>query len=340
MDIVKRYQSQVLFWLGIWCLVWLSVGLELRFIRSNGPSIILQALLLFVVIYYMVPQFLLKKKYLYLILSIVPCILIAAYICTALGLDPIPSASLPPEAKGPPLMASRFFRQILIMAIPCLTAMLIETFNFAQQKERSEMLSKVELMKSELKFLKMQINPHFLFNALNNIYAMSVTNSEKTQEGISTLSSMLRYVLYDCERPEVPLRKELEYITHFIELFKLKSSKAFNINFNVDIQGHELLVPPMLFVPFIENAFKHSGIEKRGDRFVNIFLKARENTIEFSVENSFTSEPLVNDEQGGIGLQNVKKRLDILFPQTHQLDIKKSETFKVYLKMNLQWLTV
>ncbi|MBX2875776.1 MAG: sensor histidine kinase, partial [Saprospiraceae bacterium] len=95
-------------------------------------------------------------------------------------------------------------------------------------------------------------------------------------------------------------------------------------------------VPPMLFVPFIENAFKHSGIEKRGSSFVNIYLKSKDNTIEFSVENSLTSEPQVKDGKGGIGLQNVKKRLEILYPENHQLDIRESDTFKVYLRMNLK----
>ncbi len=332
----KRYLFQVLFWLGVWCLVWLSVGLELRFIRANGLSFMLQAFLLFVVIYYAVPKFLLKKKYIYFLLSVVSLILLATYISTVLGPDPIRRASSVPIGQRPPLMASRSFRQLLIMAIPCLSAILVETFAYAQQKEKSEILSRMELVKSELKFLKMQINPHFLFNALNNIYALSVTNSDKTQEGISTLSLMLRYVLYDCERPEVPLQKELQYITHFIELFKLKSSEKFNITFIEEVEDETLLVPPMLFVPFIENAFKHSGIEKRGTSFVNIHLKSEEDIIEFSVENSLPSETLVNDERGGIGLQNVKKRLDILYPQTHQLDIRRSDTFKVYLRMKLK----
>ncbi len=166
MYIFKRYLYQVLFWLGVWCLVWMSVGLEVRFIRANGLSFLLQAFLLFVVIYYAVPKFLLKKKYIYFLLSILPFILLAAYIGTILGPDPEMRASFTPVGKGPPLMASRSFRQLLIMSIPCLSAMFIETFVFAQQKERSEILSKVELMQSELKFLKMQINPHFLFNAL------------------------------------------------------------------------------------------------------------------------------------------------------------------------------
>lgn len=336
MYIFKRYLFQVLFWLIVWCLVWMSVGLELRFIRANGLSFVLQVFLLFVVIYYAVPKFLLKKKYIYFLLSIVPLILLAAYLGTVLGPDPIRRASSAPIGAGPPFMASRSFRQLLILFIPCFSAILVETFAYAQQKEKSEILSRMELMKSELKFLKMQINPHFLFNALNNIYALSVTNSDKTQEGISTLSLMLRYVLYDCERPEVPLQKELQYITNFIELFKLKSSEAFNITFISEVEDDERLVPPMLFVPFIENAFKHSGIEKRGSSFVNIKLNSKEDVIEFSVENSLPSEPLLHDEKGGIGLQNVKKRLDILYPLTHQLEIRRTDTFQVYLRMNLK----
>lgn len=336
MYIFKRYLFQVLFWLVVWCLVWISVDLEVRFIRANGLSIVLQVFLLFVVIYYAVPKFLLKKKYIYFLLSIVSLILLATYIGTVLGPDPIRRASSVPIGQRPPIMASRSFRQLLMMAIPCLSAILVETFAYAQQKEKGEILSRMELVKSELRFLKMQINPHFLFNALNNIYALSVTNSEKTQEGISTLSLMLRYVLYDCEQPKVPLRKELAYITNFIELFKLKSSETFNITFIEEVEDAERMVPPMLFVPFIENAFKHSGIEKRGTSFVNIYLKSKENIIEFSVENSLASEAQVKDEQGGIGLQNVKKRLDILYPQTHQLDITRADTFKVYLKMKLK----
>ena len=222
MNLFKRYLFQVLFWFGIWCLIWISDDMRVRFILDYGPSFILQVLLLFGLLYYIVPQFLFKKQYVYFLLIITSFILLSVYICMELGPDLSPRSSSRPIGKEPPFLASRSFKQLLIMSITTLTAVLIETFSFAQQKERSEILSKVELMQSELKFLKMQINPHFLFNALNNIYALSVTNSEKTQEGINTLSLMLRYVLYDCERTEVPLRKELEYIKYFIELFKLK----------------------------------------------------------------------------------------------------------------------
>jgi len=336
MNLFKRYIFQVLLWLGIWCLLWISSGSDILFIKTNGPAFALQIVLLFGLIYYAVPRFLFSKKYLLFFLSTIPIILFGAYIAAELGPAP-PVDRLPPpnKLKPPTNIPSRFLISLLILTISCVSAVLLETFIFAQQKEKGIAFAKAELLESELKFLKMQINPHFLFNALNNIYALSVTNSEKTQEGISTLSEMLRYVLYDCEQPKVPLRKELEYITHFIELFKLKSSKNFNITFTEDVQNDTLMIAPMLFVPFIENAFKHSGIEKGGERFVTISLKEKENTIEFLIENSVPSKSLITDKQGGIGLQNVQKRLKILYPDKHNLTIDKSNTFKVYLKVNI-----
>jgi LytS/YehU family sensor histidine kinase len=304
---------------------------------TNGPAFIFQVLLIFWIIYIAVPKFLFNKKYFYFILATLPIILICAFISAEL--IPKPPLGRPPfqemgRGRGPG--PSRFFIHLLVLFISSVSAVLLETFILAEQKEKEMALAKAELMESELKFLKMQINPHFLFNALNNIYALSVTNSDKTQEGISTLSLMLRYVLYDCERPNVPLNKELEYISHFIDLFKLKSSKEFNINIINEVQDDSIMVAPMIFVPFIENAFKHSGIEKGGDSFVNISIKSIENNIEFSVENSLPIEPLIIDEHGGIGLQNVQKRLDILYPNQHQLEINKLNTFKVHLKLNIK----
>ncbi|MGB3776209.1 MAG: histidine kinase, partial [Leeuwenhoekiella sp.] len=208
-------------------------------------------------------------------------------------------------------------------------------FIYAQEKEKSIAFAKAELMESELKFLKMQINPHFLFNALNNIYALSVTNSDRTQESISTLSEMLRYVIYDCEQPEVPLQKELNYIENYIALFKLKSSKGYDIAFAKAVKNESIRVAPMIFVPYIENAFKHSGIEKGGGSFVHIILEQDENKITFTVENSKPKEPTVTDAQGGIGLPNVQKRLEILYPDQHELTVINEVTFRVNLVINI-----
>jgi len=335
MNPLKRYTFQVLLWLGIWCIFWVSMGLESQFILTNGPTFIIQCALLLAVFYIAVPELLFKNRYLIFLLFIILLIVLTAELGMELGPERVGRPRPSGGARTPPFLESMFFRQLLIMSITCLSAVVVETFTLAQQKQKSEALAKAELKESELKFLKMQMNPHFLFNSLNNIYALSVTNSDKTQEGISTLSLMLRYVLYDCEQPKVPLKKELEYITHFIELFKLKSSKGYNIEFVEEMEGEGLMIAPMLLVPFIENAFKHSGIEKRGESYVKISLVTKGTLVEFSVENSIPAQPLNTDSQGGIGLQNVKKRLEILYPLNHELEIEKTDVFSINLKVNL-----
>lgn len=335
MNQFKRYLFQVLLWFVVSVIIWISLSGRPNFAGATGSTFIIQSLLLSAVVFYAVPQLLFKHKIVPFLLLIVLLVLVAAYLGMEFGPPRMEHHNPRRMSRTPPFIESRFFRQLLMMFVTCLLAVVVETFTLAQQKGKSEALALAELKESELKFLKMQINPHFLFNSLNNIYALSVTNSEKTQEGISTLSLMLRYVLYDCEQPKIPLSKELEYIVHFIELFKLKSSSAYNITFVQEVESEAFMIAPMLLVPFIENAFKHSGIEKRGDSFVRIRLIAKEDWVEFSVENSIPTVRLVTDSQGGIGLQNVKKRLELLYPKMHELEINKADTFSVKLKVNL-----
>lgn len=337
MNLFKRYIFQVFLWLVIWSLLWIVSDGDSRFLLINGPAIILQLFLLFGLIYYAVPRLLFRKKYILFFFATIPVILLASFIATKMG--PSPPLGRPGfrnPARVPGNLPSRFFIQLLILTVSSVTAVLFETFIYAQQKEKSVAIARAELKESELKFLRMQINPHFLFNALNNIYALSVTNSNKTQESISGLSEMLRYVIYDCEQPQVPLQKELDYIQNYIELFKLKSSKNFNISFEKRIVDPHIMVAPMLFIPYIENAFKHSGIEKGGTNFIAITLIQTNNFIEFSVENSIQVTPASVDAQGGIGLPNVRKRLEILYPEMHELEIKTSDTFNVSLKIDLK----
>lgn len=350
MNATQRFIFQALLWFSIWGSLWVYSGVEPIFIEANGLAFVFQIVLLAGLVFYAAPKFIFQKKYFTFIITSIVVLFICAYASSELISPPI--ENIPPlEGRRPiegralaearqNLMRQRhgqtptkFFVHLLMISISFILATLIETFVFIQKKEKGIALAKSELKEAELKFLKMQINPHFLFNALNNIYALSVTNSDKTQEAISTLSLMLRYVLYDCERPEVPIRRELEYITNFIRLFKLKSSKDFNISFTEDVQDDMAMVAPMIFIPFIENAFKHSGIEKGGDSFVNISLKSSGESIDFVVENSIPQKQLTKDKHGGIGLKNVQKRLNILYPDKHKLTINTTATFKVYLQV-------
>ncbi|MFI8377889.1 sensor histidine kinase [Leeuwenhoekiella sp. NPDC079379] len=330
-----RFIFQVCFWLFVWIIIGILADVDYRFIARNGVTFILQILLLAGLIYYAVPRLLFEKKYLQFFVITVPVILIAAFFAAQTAPPPFDKSIFLPAGGPPRGILGRYPIDLLILSISSIIAVVLETFIYAQEKEKSIALAKAELIESELKMLKMQINPHFLFNALNNIYALSVTNSDKTQESISTLSEMLRYVIYDCEQPKVPLQKELNYIENYIELFKLKSSKGYNIAFAKAVKNETTLVAPMLFVPYIENAFKHSGIEKGGGSFVNIALQQEKNKITFMVENSKPEEPSITDAQGGIGLPNVQKRLEILYPNQHTLTVKNKATFKIDLIINI-----
>lgn len=315
-------------------MLWILVDTNFRFIRDHALAFGMQLILIFGLIAYAVPQFLFQKKFLQFFIITISGILLSALISSQFGpspkLGPPPGTEVRPESVRIP---SRFLIHLLVMSISSVAAILIETIIYARNKEQMATIAKAELMESELKLLKMQINPHFLFNALNNIYSLSVTDSNKTQECINTLSKMLRYVIYDCEQAEVSLNKELDYIRNYISLFNLKSSREFDITFHQDIANNNTTVAPMLFLPFVENALKHSGIEKGKGRFVHISLVQKGDRIQFTIENSVTSIPNTKDAVGGIGLPNVRKRLELLYPESHELKIIKQDTFKVLLKL-------
>ena len=188
-----------------------------------------------------------------------------------------------------------------------------------------------------MKFLKSQINPHFLFNALNNIYTLSVLKSDDAPEHLLKLSGMLRYMLYDCNAERVLLSKEIEYLKNYIDLYKLKDSRGLNIRVDLDESRPGLVVAPLLFIPFIENAFKHSQIEDLDKGWIEIGLQTRDTGIDFKVSNSVPDRNFTKDASGGIGLSNVQRQLELLYPEKHELHISNRPTqFDVSLKIDLQ----
>ena len=196
----------------------------------------------------------------------------------------------------------------------------------SRKKERNEELALSEKVHSEMKFLKSQINPHFLFNALNNIYSLTITGSEHASEMILKLSDMLRYILYECNESHVPIENEWKYINNYIEFQKLKSKDELNIRmeFNNEVPGS--LIAPMILIPFMENAFKHSKVEDTEHGWVSISLNNNAEAIIFQVENSVPKQKHNKDEVGGIGLENVKRRLELTYDSSHDLIINHTPT--------------
>jgi hypothetical protein len=193
---------------------------------------------------------------------------------------------------------------------------------FQQEKIRKELEN--QKLRAELSFLKMQVNPHFLFNALNNIYSLAVMEkSNKTGNSILKLSELMRYVLYEKEDAEnkVSLNKEIRHINSYIDLEKLRHPGDIYINFSMEGETDDKRIAPLLLFPLIENACKH-GVLTDPQKPVNINLAVVDHHMNFSIEN-FTNSYL-KDEVGGIGLQNVRKRLDLLYGSKYSLNVNDS----------------
>ncbi|MGB6151722.1 MAG: histidine kinase [Pricia sp.] len=347
MNRTKRFLFHIILWLAIWLMAWLLITGDIDFVHKNGPSFLMQIVVTAVLIYYTAPALLFKKKYVRFAVVSFSLIILCTFLISHTFIGQIDGMPALPEGLPPanhdgslpgrrPIAPPQFLIHFLVLGMAYVLATFVETFLFAQKKEEETIRNKNENLQTELKLLKSQINPHFLFNSLNNIYALSIIDSGKTQQGISYLSNMLRYVLYECEQELVPLAKEVAYIENYIKLFTLKSSQIYPITAKFIIEDKSVKVAPMLFIPFMENALKHSNIEKITDTFIRIRLEADSSNIRFEVENSVPEIPVQKDAVGGIGLENVKKRLKILYPGKHRLNIKESATtYKVNLTIDL-----
>jgi len=191
---------------------------------------------------------------------------------------------------------------------------------------------KAEKSKTELSLLRTQINPHFFFNTLNNLYALTVKNSEQAPDVILKLSDMMRYTIYEGEKETVAIADEIEYLNNYIELHKIRYKKTVEITFNHTIDT-SLTIAPLLYIILLENAFKH-GIEKLTEKaYIHINLYEDDNFIYFIIENNF--DPNEVTESNGIGLKNLKRRLSLLYNKRHELIVDKTNnTYKATLKIS------
>jgi two-component system, LytTR family, sensor histidine kinase AlgZ len=213
------------------------------------------------------------------------------------------------------VISSNLFTVIFLGMIRFVT----EWFEFEARKKNVEN----EQLTAELNFLKAQINPHFLFNTLNNLYYLAYTKSANTPEVIAKLSQMMRYMIYDSNHPQVPLSKEIDYMESYISLERLRLNNQIPINFNVKGNISAFRVAPFIFITFLENAFKHGVSNSNPEAWVNISMELNGNECVYRVENSkITSAKPEAEEKSGIGLQNVKRRLELSYPGKHQLEVQ------------------
>jgi len=281
--------------------------------------------------YYLMPRFLYKKKYRQFFLG--SALLVAAVITIEeVVLEPL----LFPNTKR-----AETFPGIYVSLLGVLPVMFILSgckFGWDALKKQAQ-IDELEttIQESELQFLRSQINPHFLFNNLNNLYSYALQESPKTPEIILEMSGVLRYMLYESKEQFVPLKKELEQLGNFIRLYKLQIEDRGEVQFDVDKIEGEYKIAPLILIVFIENAFKQSQSGQSSDIEIDMSVKLNNSTLEFRCKNNYQSGFSLDSVAKGIGLKNVRKRLELLYPKKHILEIKETDNaYNVYLRLELE----
>ncbi len=207
---------------------------------------------------------------------------------------------------------------------------------FVQQKNTARLAQ--EKLNAELKFLKAQVHPHFLFNTLNNLYALTLKQSSHASEVVLKLSDLLDYMLYEGNADSVHLGKEIKLVEDYISLEKIRYGDRLQVSFDVRGDVRNKMIAPLLILPFVENCFKHGASEELDESWMSIDLAVKEHFLTLKVENSKSKNGIQEDRfeyKQGIGLKNVKRRLELLYPELHELNILDTEeSFLIVLKLN------
>ena len=236
--------------------------------------------------------------------------------------------SMQPKQNGPgpvPAYANFLILAVLLVGFDAGLQISMRWANLEQEKMKLQ----TENVENQLAFLKNQVSPHFFMNTLNNIHALVDIDTDEAKNAIIKLSHLMRHLLYDSEEKTTSIKKEIEFINSYIELMKLRFSNKVKITVDIPSEIPEKSIPPLLFTSLLENAFKH-GISYYKDSFINILMNFTEDELQFSIENS--NHPKKDDEASGIGIENTKKRLTLLFK--NNFDFNSSETNDIY-KVNL-----
>lgn len=277
---------------------------------------------------FLLPRFFEKKKYGLYFLLVTGWIVFASE-CTELFFDYF-LQNHPQYISG----SSAALTDIPFVAALFLVALFLFGFTMAKfandyfLREDAVKTMEKKQVESELNFLKSQINPHFLFNTLNSIYSLALKKSDETAEVVLKLSDLLRYILYECNTERILLSKEIETLNNYVELERIRTRSTDRIRFSVNGNPGQLKVAPLIWISFVENAFKHGMGSRAADGFVNIEMDITPQAVVFKCLNNYgESRPVYpSDKQsGGIGMENLKKRLALIYPEKHKLKIEQND---------------
>jgi len=330
---LKWSSKEVIFQIVLHALVFVFYSIERN--QTSIPAykvafFLNYALAAFFINYFLLPKFYYQKKtipfFILVVVTLIGVVLIEEFILEKLFFT------------GD--RANTFGGVLLTLSQVLPTIAMLSGFKFGwdalgKQREVDELKSAVK--ESELQFLKSQINPHFLFNNLNNLYSYANEQSPKTPEIILELSGLLRYMLYECQEDYVALTKEVEQLENFINLSEMQIEERGKVIFTAQNIQSGYQIAPLILVVFIENAFKHSTASQTDNISIEVDVKLLDSgTLEFVCKNSFQPQSNTASLSQGIGLENVKKRLELIYPNAHQLNIQNNNNvYEVRLSIDL-----
>ncbi len=225
-----------------------------------------------------------------------------------------------------------FFSGALLLLASIAYSMVVSNI----RQERENKAKQAEQMATQLKFLRSQINPHFLFNVLTSLVSLARKKSDRIESSLMMLSDLMRYMLYESDVKKVAISQEIDYLKSYIELQKLRFGDQVDIKTSIHTDNENSSIEPMLLIPFVENAFKH-GIGWVDHAFINIALDLRQEVLSFEVRNNYNSDEKSKDHSSGIGLANVQSRLNLLYPDKHTLRLtKENQVFHVRLTLQVE----
>ncbi|MBP6025568.1 sensor histidine kinase [Ferruginibacter sp.] len=335
--LIKYKLHHLFFWMMLFA-VWYFLRYEDYSTQGRAFTVTLikvadLALMIYITNYLLIPQLLYKKRYILFALAFIALIITSSifkmYIIGKVINSPaLLSFSGNIKARIYDNVIPHFF---LVLSGAAFKLMLDYT---RMQQHMVEMAK--EKAEAELNFLKLQINPHFLFNSLNSVYFLIEKNNTGAREALHKFSEMLRYQLYEMNGATIPIEKEIRYLKDYVDLQKLRKDENYEVRFTCNPGVNGFSIEPLLLIPFVENAFKHISHQKNERNFIAIDLSMINDTFHFAVENSKEAIEKNTGERTGIGLANVKRRLELLYPQKYELHIKnESGLYRVDLKIKM-----
>ncbi|AZJ34963.1 sensor histidine kinase [Tenacibaculum singaporense] len=345
-SIAKRFiflLFNIIFWIGVYFFYTYFLGYgssNTAYVDTFSAYLMpITIFLSYFIILYLIPNYLLKKKYfLFILYSSYTFIISFTAILLSIFFGLVFSSFLEGTntktlTKSLPLVIIGVYFIVIVA-----TSLSLIIYNYLSNIKNENLKNKflqtqLQLKEQKLKFLKMQIHPHFLFNTLNTLYGFALKKSEEAPDMILKLSNLLDYILYQVDKPSVLLKNEIQHIDDYISLEKTRFQESLHVNFTKSQHNETTQIPPMLLLPFVENAFKH-GVQIDGILSVDINLKTTEDSLFFHIKNTSIDNKV---NKNGIGLENIQKRLKMLYGHLSKLSISSIENqFIVELKIPLK----